>query len=432
MAIDLKQLYDALRDAFPTSGDLTRMVLFGLNENLDGIAGGQNLDEVTLNLVRWAKAQGRLDDLLQAAQQANPHNPLLQAWAAPAVPTPTPATGDDIPLTIGVNNDGPSDGAGEGGNRPPGAPADPQTLTYQVTMLADRLQIQPQLGYLALLAAGGPIQGISRKGSPFEWQFPNLDLKLVNNSAKTLFFTEAVFAIEQSLRDPWPILVIRESRGNIMHFRLANEGWGPVQQCTVRYNLAPPATVLAFGGPYAYTATIGDFTDDYNVDVTEGLRALGADVDTLRRQADVYAHSGAPPEPQLVGPFTNGEALAYGAITYTGQRADGAQKTSMVTFSTIVSLVPPGAHMPMPPSYQYEARFEVGKDHYEVRVPLSQVVKAGEADRFDLRIGAEQSSQHTFRLTLLYNNGQHLTVPPIALAIFVPRSSSSDIRDTHP
>jgi hypothetical protein len=77
-----KQLYNALLSAFPARSDLARMVNFGLNANLDAIAGGTSLSDTVFNLIQWATAQGRLEDLINAALDANAGNPDLKAFAA--------------------------------------------------------------------------------------------------------------------------------------------------------------------------------------------------------------------------------------------------------------------------------------------------------------------------------------------------------------
>jgi hypothetical protein len=76
-----KQLYDALLSAFPTPTDLRRMVNFGLNENLDRITTGSGLGDLVLSLMTWAQAQGRMQDLVQAALADNPGSPEVHAFA---------------------------------------------------------------------------------------------------------------------------------------------------------------------------------------------------------------------------------------------------------------------------------------------------------------------------------------------------------------
>lgn len=74
-----RQVVDALLDAFPAYDALAHMVKFGLGLNLERIASSnRDMTSVAFDLVQWAESHGRLDNLLDAALNENPHNPLLQ------------------------------------------------------------------------------------------------------------------------------------------------------------------------------------------------------------------------------------------------------------------------------------------------------------------------------------------------------------------
>jgi hypothetical protein len=75
-----KQLHEALLSAFPNEDTLKQMVFFELGEILDSIAGGQNLSEIVFNLIGWAEAQGRTEELIQGACKQNPGNAELQKF----------------------------------------------------------------------------------------------------------------------------------------------------------------------------------------------------------------------------------------------------------------------------------------------------------------------------------------------------------------
>ena len=75
-----KQFQDALLNAFPSEADLEQMVSFELDENLNSIATGGNYSEVVFKLIKWAQAQGRVKELLDAALSANPGNPKLRSF----------------------------------------------------------------------------------------------------------------------------------------------------------------------------------------------------------------------------------------------------------------------------------------------------------------------------------------------------------------
>ncbi|MCC5640434.1 GUN4 domain-containing protein [Nostoc sp. CHAB 5844] len=75
----LKDVCDALIDAFPDKSSLEQMLYFELNKNLNVIAGGSNLKEIIFNLIRAAQSQGWLLELVSAARKSNPRNSRLLA-----------------------------------------------------------------------------------------------------------------------------------------------------------------------------------------------------------------------------------------------------------------------------------------------------------------------------------------------------------------
>ena len=77
-----KQIQDALLSGYSQKYALAEMVRVELNEELDVIAGGDSLQEITFMLINWAEDQGKLTDLVQAAVKHNPGNPELQQLGA--------------------------------------------------------------------------------------------------------------------------------------------------------------------------------------------------------------------------------------------------------------------------------------------------------------------------------------------------------------
>jgi hypothetical protein len=58
-----KKLQAAFLAAFPTKSQLAQMVQFGLDENLDIIAGGENLGDIVFHLINWAESNGSKEQL---------------------------------------------------------------------------------------------------------------------------------------------------------------------------------------------------------------------------------------------------------------------------------------------------------------------------------------------------------------------------------
>jgi V8-like Glu-specific endopeptidase len=79
---DWRNITKALTEAFPTFGDLERMMQFGIGESLQRIvANNANLDQAAFELLRWAKSEGRIEQLLVAARNEKPLNRQLRLVA---------------------------------------------------------------------------------------------------------------------------------------------------------------------------------------------------------------------------------------------------------------------------------------------------------------------------------------------------------------
>jgi V8-like Glu-specific endopeptidase len=75
----MQNLTDALIAAFYKKTKLEQIVRFSLNENLNVIAGEGDLREIVFNLVQWAEAYERIEELLIGARKQNPGNSKLKA-----------------------------------------------------------------------------------------------------------------------------------------------------------------------------------------------------------------------------------------------------------------------------------------------------------------------------------------------------------------
>src|SRR6266571_3880447 len=95
-----------------------------------------------------------------------------------------------------------------------------RTLTYSYERVDKKIWIKPQMPYLDLLSAGGPIAGLDYWWSPFSWQFPKLSVKIVNNGDSTVLLSEAVIKVITSKINIEPVLIIEENYYNVGHFRI--------------------------------------------------------------------------------------------------------------------------------------------------------------------------------------------------------------------
>jgi hypothetical protein len=77
-----EQLHSALLSAFPTVSSLEKMVRFRLSENLMEIVKDGSVSDLAFNLIQWAEAGGRMEDLVRGALKEQPRNEDLQIFAA--------------------------------------------------------------------------------------------------------------------------------------------------------------------------------------------------------------------------------------------------------------------------------------------------------------------------------------------------------------
>jgi predicted alpha/beta hydrolase family esterase/tetratricopeptide (TPR) repeat protein len=347
---------------------------------------------------------------------------------------------------------------------------DPErTLRYEISQVNKQIQITPHMEYLTKLQNGSPIAdlGMVLDIPPyFRWQFPNLDLRIVNNSNKTIYVTDIFIEVEKSALDPYPVLVIPGEEPNALHVRLINDGWGEVQNAVVKFNLIPKGYPTTFNESYNHEINIGNFIDSYNLDLSDTLRGIGVDVDFINgfnkeeeQYKSIHTKMGSflgnfkefiknkddEDYKRLVnalGIFQNSDtqsrppfpAVIYGEISFSGRTVEQELKSNIVKFSSEFTLLVPGGYGAAGgPSYQYAAKLDFDREKYQVRVQgngssVSQYLKPGDIDRFNIRLGVLKSSLHKFFVRLVYNDNQIILSSPISLKIFVPKSEADSIR----
>ncbi|HEX2988952.1 MAG TPA: effector-associated domain EAD1-containing protein, partial [Chloroflexota bacterium] len=78
---DCERLNEVIARAFPTRAELAQLVRYKLDENLQAIAGGDDLAEIVFNLIGWAEAKGRVGELIEKGLEMRPGNADLEACA---------------------------------------------------------------------------------------------------------------------------------------------------------------------------------------------------------------------------------------------------------------------------------------------------------------------------------------------------------------
>jgi hypothetical protein len=304
------------------------------------------------------------------------------------------------------------------------------TVTYSADRSGDKLRIQPEGPYLDLFRRGGPIihgnDGLSFGIPGFipGLTLPELDIKVTNNTTKTVFFNEAVFIVDSSQLDPSPLLLIGPM--NQMKMSLHNVGWKRITDATIKYSLIRPEEPEDFTQAKKESLNVAEDEDGWiSVDFSEVLARFGVDVATF-----LHHRPNSWPSPKAYGAFPEGKAKVLGEISYADpsdtSKRQSVRFLSMLEFGSRTKF-PGGAGVPR--TGQYDVKFDVDNRHYEHHVSLAQALKPQDFDHFSIRIAADKSSIHHFKLRLLYNSGLVIESPPVELRLFMPRGTESCLRE---
>lgn len=375
---------------------------------------------------------------------------IVDECTAPAVKTAELAAVDGVDFEIGVLPNPPQDGRVVEFHPPS------RILTYIARAGRDSLSIVPRMGYLDDVAKGRVIDPSAYFWNPFKCQFPSLDVMLVNNSGKTLVLSEAVIEVASSRPDFSPVVVIPSNTWD-MKLVIKNEGWGKISSASLRCNLLPtnpvgympdpPIDDIEVRDPFTHEFVLGDFAESVEVDLRDAIGDLGVNLVAIanapKRSQQMYAframqagedvalakHMGRFPEMEddsAWAPFPNGYVVVVGRLDFDSMNAEGMETHFSLPIRARVFMFHMRYDLPMPPSYQYSAELEHTGTNYEVRVKLSQTLKAGEADRFTIRLSCTQSAFHELRIRWNFVGGSSSTSQGFRLQHFVPRTFAGE------
>jgi hypothetical protein len=328
---------------------------------------------------------------------------------------------------------------------PLGLAGDPWAVNYRLSRENENIIIAPRVGYLDLLARGGPIYAAYYQHTPFHGDLPALDIKVVNNGKDSLFISGAVFEVDQSEVDREPIIIIQGDffSNDARRILLINDGWGDVERPVLRFNLMPsnphdwtrergfakPAVTLQ--QPFTNVLQCESFSEAAEVDISQVFNNAGVNLERLAaltkgripllRPQEVLTPEEYDQFKKTLGPFADNLALVEGEIEYNTSAAPAGKRiVRFATFVHLYDMILPSAVAP--PTYEYKVLLQTEGLRYSVPVNVSQAIKPGETDRFTFRVAAPESSHHRFRIRFFYNGQKELLSEPISLKIFVPRS----------
>jgi hypothetical protein len=315
-----------------------------------------------------------------------------------------------------------------------GVEAFDQPLGYEAERVGSTLRITPGMEYFDLIARGGPLPPIPA----YQWwdaaaTYPALDVKLLNSTKDTVFVTSVDVVVDKSVPDPRPVPVVHPGENTLPRsFHIFNEGT-PMRDVRVAYDIGPPGSAPRWRARYPYAARVGGVDRFGEVPVARGLQARGVDVAAITALEDAAAKEsralGAPKGDERARlerasvPFDPDKpVLVYGTFTYTFTPASGVPKTHTVRFSSSAFLARMefGIGSLFQPTAYYNVRLRTSGAGYTKAVEgISQVIRPGRVDRFQIALAAKGSSRHLLRLRIGFNGLEPIESKPFDVRMFV-------------
>ncbi|HEX6037576.1 hypothetical protein [Longimicrobium sp.] len=396
----------------------------------------------------WTAVEGR------RAWQARNHTPGLAVEVGPTVPVQALMRGEQGPTSIEVGSPGlepPRDADKQAGGMvggylisdyyptftPHRETVNPQLRTaYSANRWGDTTFLRYKLPYLDHLLAGEPIEGIKvGYDGYFSWIYPEVSVRVVNNSTHVAQLAEAVVTVHRSEINYEPVPVIdgmglslTGSTGDMSNigFTILNNGWGPMLDPELRFAVvtddpaaaflsaftSPPPLPHSIRFPTIHSDSIAHVPLEEAVPGENPARRSTYISPALFAAAERAAETGEDPLwVAVIG------RMSY--RTTTGERRN-------VPFRTALEVHPEGFGDGFDEnSYPYSICLPAGVTG-EYRIPTSQTISAGGSDRFTIQIGSDKSARYEISLAFRATGGEMIQAKHLVVDVFVPANMSRE------
>jgi hypothetical protein len=321
-------------------------------------------------------------------------------------------------------------------------------LLYASKLVGQQISITPVNPYLTAIHNGGPIHTLNSADPWYDvFHFPTFDVKLVNNTDKTVFFHEAEFRVATSKPDYSAVPAVLGPLGSL-YVRLANLGWGEMKNARLRFALtavpedqldeAPlrlpehlPHSIELGTFDSSKVFTLLPFFQIEGIDTNRVADLLDTEWDSdelivkLRREFEFCYEAAAPEEEdryvhanelpradyesflqKAAGRFYKSYPCMAGVLEYDETSREGSLMHRRVSVFAILDFRRYGFGAGAPPSNEYHVKLAVEQDDYVRKLQISQALKAGDVDRFLIQVAADRSSIHDLTFALRFNNDE--------------------------
>ena len=318
-----------------------------------------------------------------------------------------------------------------------------ECLTYRGRWQDGCFNIDSDWSYWQLWSDGGPI-GSSDGESCFDVG-PHpvyLDIRIFNPTKEKISVTRTEIAVDESHPDTQPILDIGDwSPDGGIECGLYNFTANPVETCELSFNILPPDSAPRFAD-YKFTLTLPTFTESAGFSLDESLKTFGVDVDALKAIGGDHGYEQEKMDEiagrvkKGLGEFTrfakdedgyySAHVLIAGQmkITWTDHLSAKQEKTVRFSFTKTLCLFWPERGAAGPSAGTYDVILDTNGKDYVKPVSYKHTIPPGANGRLSLKLAADASSLHRFRLRLTTADGAEILSPECRLHFLLPGSFS--------
>jgi hypothetical protein len=148
----------------------------------------------------------------------------------------------------------------------------PARVRYRVESKGDTMEIIPTCDYLAAYESGGPIvalRGGFAGNSFFDAMPPQIDLKILNETNRTVVFARLLLHVHSSEPIQKPLVVLADDPPTPNTLRLLNEGWAGIKAATLKYRIDKVGTA-GVSEAYPFIQSLPAFEDFTDIEIDRG------------------------------------------------------------------------------------------------------------------------------------------------------------------
>lgn len=278
------------------------------------------------------------------------------------------------------------------------------------------------------------------EGMPTEWnEYPHLEYYIINNTQQAISINSLEIEVDNSQLDPFPYLRILTEEAHSNCLTLVNDSWTNWGNIILNYTILKKGE--AFDGVYKKKKTIPYFEELKRINFISDLKEMGYD-DQAVKQLSRGEYS-EPNESYVFAYITEDDLDKCASIFYPFEIGKNIKFSDYMGFARIygelifedsehkvlfngkLSLSTPGGFgAGMEENDAFDVQLLENGQNYTKAYPYITTIESGGSERVGLTFMCPKSSNHTFRLKAINENGLIIQSKTIQLHFLNPKHSS--------